>query len=728
VMLNRLALSISLASVISIGVGAFSADALAAQQLGDEMEAVRASKRIAAVRISEPVRIDGVLNEAVWDLAPPAIDFYQQFPHESEASVRRTEVRFLYDDTALYVGAMLYDDTERLIVNDLKWDFGGFETDSIGLILDSYLDRRNSYGFLVNPGGAMRDALNTDRGRVHDSNWNGVWTARTAVLSDGWSVEFAIPFKTLRFPDRQIQEWGLNIVRNSRHINERSTWAPVPRQFTHYDVAYAGTLTGISGVRPGRNVHVKPFATGRIGAATPGASRWDADGGLDLKWGITSSLVLDATWRTDFSQVEADAQQINLTRFSLFFPEKRQFFLESPANFQIGLQERMGGRRDFMPFFTRRIGLVGGQPVPVIGGLRLTGRSGRQHIGVMNMQTDAFGGAPGDNFTAVVLRRSLTNTTSLGGFYFGRESQGLDPFNRVGGFDFRYSPRRTLEVEAFAMRSGSATEPGDWAGRTGFMLDGSRHRARVSWLHVGDTFRHDLGFVRRRDAGMLVGSYSLVLRPSGTSGRVREYTAGFDGEVTGDARYRQLLTGIGGISYGMLFADGGQFNASVNSTFERLNRPFRIGTTVAIAAGEYSFADAEVSYSSNRSAALSGSLRLAGGEFWTGRQRALSGSVRYRLSEHLAASASLGRSVITLADGSFTGDLLGLSVETSFNPRMFLNAFIQYNGETDTWLSNVRYNLIHRPLSDAYVVWNETRTGGVARRALLLKYTHLLAF
>jgi len=705
------------------------ASPLAGQEPAVDVEEIRSRKRVTALRISEPIHFDGVLDEPAWQRAEPADGFLQQFPEEYQPASRPTEVRFLYDETTLYIGARMYGDGPRdLITNDLKRDFTGFETEMFGVVLDTFQDRQNSYGFLANPGGAMRDAVNADFGRLHDANWNGVWDVRAAIHADGWSVEMAIPFKTLRFPDRPVQEWGLNIVRNARRVNERSTWAPVPRQITHYNVSYAGTLLGIEGVRPGRNLYVTPFATSRIARADqPAGWSGEADGGIDMKWGITPSLTLDATWRTDFSQVEADEQQINLTRFSLFFPEKRQFFLEGPANFQIGVQEGQGGTRDFVPFFTRNIGLSGGQPVPVLGGARLTGRAGRNTIGLLNMQTSDVLNDPGDNFTALVLRRSLSTSTSVAGFYFGRESAGPDAFNRVGGFDVTFSPRPNFAVEAFAMRSGTAGGSRDLAGRTGFLLQHRAHSARAGWLHIGDDFRHDLGFVRRRGIGTAYGTYTYQLIPSNPTGLVRDYSFGAKLDSTLDDEYRGLLTRNGGVSYGMAFSDGGILSASLNSSYERLRNPFRIGA-LTVPEGEYSFEDVELSYSSNQSARISGRISAGAGEFWSGDQRRVTGGLRARLNAHFAASATFGRSEVTLPQGAFVADLVGLRFDTSFSPRMFWNGFIQYNGETDAWLTNIRFNLIHRPLSDIYVVWNETRVDGSVQRAVLLKYTHLVAF
>ncbi|MBM3819490.1 MAG: carbohydrate binding family 9 domain-containing protein [Acidimicrobiia bacterium] len=715
--------------------------AAAAQENGAtgaiDVEAVRAAKRVAAVRVDEPIVVDGTLDEPMWRQAAPATDFLQQIPDEYQPASERTEVRFLYDDESLYVGAVMFDpDPDRLVVNELRRDFQGFQNDVFTLVLDTFSDRRNSYGFMVNAGGAQRDVQAFENGRSNDANWNGVWFVRTQIGADRWTLEMSIPFKTLRFPDTDVQQWGLNVMRIVRRTYEFSTWAPVPRQLSHYAAGYAGTLSGISGVRRGRDLRVTPFATAAFNGRSSGAWRRDGDGGVDVKWGLTSSLLLDASLRTDFSQVEADEQQINLTRFSLFFPEKRQFFLENPANFQVGLAATEDERRDLVPFFSRRIGLSStGQPIPVIGGLRLTGRAGRNAIGLLTVQTDDFEGTPGANFSVLRMTRDLTPTSSLGAFYFGREAGSGQPaagsagsYNRVGGIDFRLTPSRTLEIEAFAMRSETLGREDDWAGRTGLRWDANAHRARLGLVHIGDAFRHDLGFVRRRGVGSVFGAYERVLRPAHASALFREHTLRVDTDLTSTSGYDRFLTRVGGAAYELSFRDGSSFNARVTRTAERLNEPFMVASGLTIAPGSYTYDTWRTWYQSDRSAVMSGDASIEAGEFWTGTQRIAGGGLRVRLNEHVAASASLSRNTIDLPQGSFAATLARLRLDWSFSPRMFLNAFVQYNGQSDSWLTNIRYNLIHRPLSDIYVVWNETRLPGETRRALMLKYTHLIAF
>ena len=725
------------ALTVSVPAGDASADDASADDPVD-IVAIRSAKRVNALRITETISIDGALDEAAWQRAEVTADFYQQQPAEFSLATRRTEVRFLYDNDTLYMGAILYDpEPSQLITNELKRDFSGSSGDGFGLILDPFQDRRNAYGFVTNPGGAQREALGYENGRRNDGNWHGVWSVKTRIREDGWSIEYAIPFKTLRFPDREVQEWGLNMIRWARRANETSTWAPVPRQFTHYNVAYAGTLSGITDVVRGNQLQVKPFLTGDVSSGLNGGSdAWvgSADGGIDAKWGVTSSLLLDATWRTDFSQVEADEQQINLTRFGLFQAEKREFFLESPSAFQIGLLEAESEdpRRDLVPFFSRRIGLsADGRPIPVIGGVRLTGRAGRQGIGFLSMQTEDFEGRPGDNFTAARVSRDITDTLSAAGFYFGREAYGTPGFNRVAGFDIRARPARTVEVEAFAMGSDASERGSDWAGRAGFRIDTRKHRARAGFLYVGDNFQDDLGYVRRRGVATLFGRYVRAFRPANTDSVVREYTFGVQGESTQDEQFAMSLTRVGTAEYTMSFANSGQFRASVTTTDEHIDSSFTVGSgdnRVVVPAGDYAFDEAAIEYSSNKSAALSGSIELGAGEYWDGDQRRIAGSARWRFNAHLATSVTVSRNDVHLPTGAFDATLLGMRMDWSLTPRMFLNAYVQRNTETDAWVTNIRFNLIHRPLSDIYVVWNDTRIAGIPRRALLLKYTHLLAF
>ena len=313
-------------------------------------------RRVRAVRVpNATVMVDGHLTEEVWASAPAADGFIQQQPQEGRVTSHASEVRFLYDDTYLYIGARFTEDErQRLVVNELKRDFNARDGDLFVVVLDTFHDKLNAFSFQTNPACALRDTQSYDDGRSINANWDGVWFCRSTVDDNGWYVEQAIPFKQLRFPDRDDQVWGLQLFRLIRHSNEQTMWNPVPRQFNQFKTSYAGILEGIRGVQPGRNIRFKPFATANA-SSRAGISDQDADGGFDAKIGLGTNLVLDGTYRTDFSQVETDAQQINLTRFNLFFPEKREFFLENQGAFLIGPPPT--GTSNLVPFFSRTIGL-----------------------------------------------------------------------------------------------------------------------------------------------------------------------------------------------------------------------------------------------------------------------------------------------------------------------------------------------------------------------------------
>lgn len=676
-------------------------------------------KRAEAVRIPNGrITIDGALNEEEWRLATPAANFVQQQPVEYGRPTEASEVRFLYDDDNLYVGALLHDDEPgRLITNELTRDFAARDGDLFVLVLDTFNDLRNSYGFQTNPGGAWRDTQSFDEGRTTNQNWDGVWTIKTSITKDGWIVEYAIPFKTLRFPRSDGQTWGLSMMRLIRRKNEVTMWTPIPRQFSQFRMAYGGLLEGISGVKPGLNLRVKPFVTGNSARRTGRTTR-DGDGGFDAKLGIGTGLVLDGTFRTDFSQVEADAQQVNLTRFNLFFPEKREFFLENQGSFQIG---RTYDTNDLVPFFSRSIGLKGGTPVPIDGGVRLSGRVGRNDLGLLNIQTET------DNFSVLRYGRQFSGSSTANVFYLGKDGTG---FNRVGGADIRVTPHRYLSLDLLAMRSddSSAGEGGAW--RAGGIFDSNRVQLQGSYTALGRGFRDELGFIPRLGVDIVHGLVMPRLRPASMARVVREWRP----QIAYD-RYERSGFGVETEAvkpgFTVELQDGSTITATWRNNEEALQAPFRFRPSHSIAPGRYTFQDAELSFATSRARTVSWTGGYRTGEFWNGTRDGVSGGVRVRVNAKVATSATMSRDVVMLAGQSFTSDLLQLRLDTSFSTRMFLNAFVQYNGLTRDVSSNVRFDFIHHPLSDLFVVYNETRPfdGGVLpSRSVAVKLTHLLSF
>jgi hypothetical protein len=740
------------AFVLAFGlfVSLFASPPLAAAQAPPATAAPQ--KHAQATRIERGrITIDGQLSEAEWQSTPVADQFVQQQPAEGApvSHTHRSEIRFLYDDEHLYIGARFHEDEpSRLVVNELRRDFNARAGDLFVVVLDTFLDKLNAYNFQTNPACAIRDSQSYDDGRTINANWDGAWTCRSTIDGEGWTVEEAIPFKQLRFPRSETQVWGLQVFRLIRHSNEQTVWNPVPRQFNQFKTSYAGVLEGITGVKPGRNIRIKPFAIGearRLQQA--GSTRFD--GGLDAKIGIGTNLVLDASLRTDFSQVETDAQQINLTRFSLFFPEKREFFLENQGAFQIG--PPASSSSNLVPFFSRTIGLSDtGTPIPVVGGGRLTGKVGRTSVAMLNMQTEQevrAGGLaplPGANVTVLRLGREFFRNSSAGVFYLGKE-RGAG-YNRLFGADTRLNPTREWQIDGMIMRSEKTGIGEGLAWRAGTQFDRGLTQYTLSYTSLGDTFRDELGFVPRQGVDILTTNLMRRVRPTRMARRIREirpqlpmsrFTRGVTNPATG--RPIGVETALISPTVQVEMADASVAEVSATWDEELLVSPFRpqgIPSGQSIAPGRYQFVNYAASYDAQIARRFAPGVQLRGGEFYDGARAGFTVGGRLRVSEKLATSLTYSRDVITLPATRFTTGLTVARIDASFSTRMFLSAFIQYNSVTRQLASNIRYHFIHRPLSDLFLVYNDTQFIDVSRptalqlpaRALTLKYTHLFSF
>ena len=677
------------------------------------------------------ITVDGTLSEPEWATAEMLTDFLQQEPQEGAPSNFKSDVRVLYDDEMLYIGAMLYDpEPDKLVSNELKRDFAPRDSDMFGITLDTFLDKLNGYGFFTMPMGAWRDSQVADDGRANNANWDGVWLVRTSVVKDGWMVEYGIPFRTLRFPRRDTQLWGMNIVRLIRRTNEITTWSFVPRSFPLSKPSFAGTLAGISGVKPGRDFRVKPYGLAST-TNRAGTTSGSLDGGVDVKAGVGTSLVLDGTFRTDFAQVEADEQQINLTRFSLFFPEKREFFLENQRAFQIN--STLAGT-NLVPFFSRRIGLSdAGTEIPLIGGARLSGKQGRSTIGLLNITTNeqerpGQTPLPRSNYSFARYGRDFLNNSSASLFYMGHEQSGRS--NRLVGSDMQLTLKRRTVIDAVAMHSASENGASGNALRAGVDFDSSLTRLAASATLLDPSFRNDLGFIQRPGRDIYTALASRGIRPSKARAKiVREYTPGIS--------YTRFVkdglgteTGTFSPSMGLVFSDASTGAVTWQMNEEALSTPFRIHPTQTIAAGRYHFNSLVATGKMAQSHRLAFNGEVRGGEFWTGTRKGFTAGARFRAHVRLATSLNYSHDVIDLPGGSFTTNLMSMRVDGSFTTRMFLNAFIQYNSTTREVLSNVRFNVVHHPLSDLYVVYNEGHptTSAPVSRSVAVKMTQMLTF
>ncbi|MBI4465126.1 MAG: carbohydrate binding family 9 domain-containing protein [Acidobacteria bacterium] len=700
-------------------------------------------KVVYAVFTESPITIDGELNEPAWQRAQPATDFIQRDPSEGEPSSERTEVRILYDADNLYIGVYCYDRTpERITVRDIGRDFLGYQQDVFGILLDTFNDDRSGFSMATTPRGGQADVQILDETRDLNFNWDGVWSVQSRIQKDGWSAEFVIPFKTLRFREGGEQIWGIQFYRLIRHRNEMSWWNPVARRYVGWYVSLGGELRGLENIRQGRNLKVKPYFLG--GAEKFGSQEKDVEknlkGGVDIKYGLTPGLTLDLSGNTDFSQVEADVQQINLTRFPLFFPEKREFFLENAGIFRLGETYQIGVSRtqEVIPFFSRRIGLSEArEPLPIFGGARLTGRAGPYYLGFLNMQTRSSGDSPANNFTVARVRRDFSRDFDLGVLSIQRQSGQARDHNRTYGADVNLRFFRDLKINGVLAKTETPGRRGDdWYHKVEAWWQNNLIRYVGMYSDAQPNFNPEVGFVRRPGRRILHNELGLrprLRRNTRWGSVIREFfplvISDYAILPNGDTETKLLQSRLR-----IEFQDGGNFETQYTQNFERTLRPFEIRRhptdPVLIPAGDYRFNQFQVSYTSNPSKSLAGEIRYGTGDFYSGEKRTWNLAGKVQLSYRFSAQLDYERNDIDLREKSFSTDLVGLNLDYSFNPRTFLNALIQYNSETHQVSSNIRFRLIHRSLSDFYIVYNEQRDVRLARndRSVALKYTHLLDF
>jgi hypothetical protein len=717
---------------------------------GDTIDYARAreDRRLVATRASGPIALDGVLDEPSWSAAPLAANFVQNDPREGEPATFDTQVRVLYDDEALYFGVFALDEAPaHIIVSDLKKDFNTDTNDSFSIIIDTFRDERNGYRFATNAAGAKWDAQMANEGRENNANWDGIWDVKTRVGETGWYAEIKIPFRTLKFRGVEEEVWGLNFERKLRRLNEDSYWSPLPRIYGLERVSLAGTVEGLRGLRAGRNIRVKPYVLGSSNTIGTRSTEGDFDGGVDVKYGVTSGLTWDFTVNTDFSQVEADEQQINLSRFSLFFPEKRDFFLENSGIFQFGTSERQGGganagrqnaSQDMLLFFSRRIGLSDtGNAIPILAGTRLTGRTGRYSLGLLNIQQRREAAVPATNFTAIRVRRDILANSDVGAVFLSRQADG-PRYNRVVGMDanFRFG---LLSMSGYAARTFSPqfVMPGsgrDVATRASFNYQSRVFQVRGHFNGIGERFNDELGFVPRRGVnnGLLYAGYTLRpkwfsaigLRESRPHWQMDLFTRQHGGGL--ESRYQDFHVPFN-------FHSGAFVEVGVNPNVEEVREPFTINSArgVQVNPGRYEFNEYFVTWNTNSAARVSFTSRYSNGRFYDGYRRGYSFGPTLRPNANLNTSVSIQVNDIELSTGAFVTKLVTGRVNYNFNTKMFVNALLQYSTDSRQWSSNLRFNVIHRPLSDFFFVYNERRderSGRMIDRALIAKLTYLVAF
>jgi hypothetical protein len=716
-------------------------------------EALSQRKSLTAVRVETPIRMDGVLDEEVWRESASGDHFIQAEPYEGEPATEQTDVKVLYDSENLYIGVYCHDsEPESILVNSLKEDFDSGSADSFEMILDTFLDGRNGFLFTTNPEGAKRDAQMTDEGRNVNADWDTVWDVRAQRNGDGWTVEMVIPFKSLSFDaNRAEQVWGINFGRRVRRKNEVDYWAPVPRRYDITRLSLAGELRGLEGIERGRNVRIKPFVLAEFKKFARQDFDVDPDGGVDAKYSVTPSLTLDLTFNTDFSQVEVDEQQVNLTRFPLFFPEKREFFLENDGIFQFGdLPLERGNRsKETQIFFSRRIGLFPeghprqGQPIDIWGGARLSGRIGRYSLGILNLQTKPVDDDPdtaadesqtGNNFGVVRVKRDILANSDIGAIFVNRQASSGGDFNRTIGADANFRFGQNLTANGYLAKTKTDGLSGnDRAEKITVQWRDNFLRWQTIYSNNQENFNPEVGFQGYAQwKGARSIRYVTELHPRPPRNRlIRELLPHYRFLIILDQDGRTVFKEGHYAFMEVHFHNGSRIEFLYAPFFDRLERPSEIAPGILLPPGGYQYATWDLELDSDPSRMLSATTILRRGSYYTGTLRSVDVTGTFRPNYRFSAQGTVTNSAVDLPEGAFTTRVFRTRLTYSFSTRMFLNALVQYNNTRRQVTSNIRFNFIHRPLSDLFLVYNEAREVSGARRtdrAVTIKYTHLFAF
>ena len=683
---------------------------------------------IRAVRYDGEVNLDGNLDEEVYRTLTPVSNFIQQIPTEGAPASERTEAWVFFDDDNLYVAARNYESVpeEDWVANEMRRDTSQLRTnDSFSVMLDTFLDRRNGVAFLVTPIGGFSDfaiANEGDRGRGVNFDWNIVWNSRVGRFDGGWTVEMQIPFRSLRYEPGEEQTWGVQFRRIIRRLNEASYFTELPISAAlgnslvagMWRISEAGTLTNLEVPPNNFNLEIKPYGLGTVTTnrqVTPEINDdFDSEAGVDIKFGITNNLTADFTYNTDFAQVEVDERQVNLTRFNLFFPEKREFFLEGRGNFDFTQPRNLD-----IPtmFFSRRIGLEQGQIVPIEVGGRLTGKIGDFDVGALSIGTDGSGldGIESTQFSVLRLKRDVLSRSRVGVILTDR-SESLTGIgsNSLYGVDGQFNFMTDFEISGFATKTDTDGLKGeDLSYMANFDYNGDRYGVRSGYLVVEENFNPEMGFKRRSNFKQYEGNLRFSPRIT-SSESIRRLVFQAGTESYWSASFDDLETREHELSFTTEFEEGDELEFSVTDQFEMLRVPFRIAPGVILQPGDYDFTSYEASYRWGTQRKFSGTLSLRMGDFWSGENNAISFSGgRIELSPQLSIEPSYALNKVELPEGDFRTELGRFRVTYTISPRMYFSGLVQYDSRASSFSTNFRFRWEWAPGSELFVVYSDDR-------------------
>jgi hypothetical protein len=689
----------------------------------------KAGVTVRATRISTPLVIDGQLDESVYTQVKPITEYVQQDPHEGAPVSERTESWVLYDDRNIYVACRCLDEhPERMVANEMRRDSTNLrQNDNFAVELDTFHDKRNGFLFYVTPVGGMWDSMTTDE-RSNNGDWNTVWEAKARRTPDGWIAEIAIPFKSLRYKPGREQVWGINLRRGIRYKNEYAYISPIKPQWGVggiFHVSAAATLVGLEAPPSGKNLEIKPASINRVTTdhlVVPATTNhFEADVALDAKYGVTKSLTADLTYNTDFAQVEADEVQVNLTRFSLQFPEKRDFFLEGQGMFQFGSVSSAGspaatgaspsGGSSDAPtiFYSRRIGLSNGIVIPILGGGRLSGRAGKWSLGALNIASKADDTArvPLTDFTVLRLRRDVLRRSTVGVMVANRsESVVASGANTLVGVDGNFSFFQNVYLSGYVAGTSTPTVTNDQASYRGsFTYGADRYGFSIDRMVVDRNFNPEVGFVPRLNVRRNFASARFSPRPR-ASRRVRRfsYEGGYNYETDDTNRLESREVQA---DYRVEMQNSDVLSVEAFRNYELLRKPLSLAPGVRVPAGSYGFSHLRTALALGQQHRLSGVAAVDTGEFYDGTKQTVSLNARYGFTRQLGVEPNISLNWVARAGTSALIRATGARTTFTVTPRMFVSALIQYASSTHSLSTNFRFRWEYQPGSELFVVYTD---------------------
>jgi hypothetical protein len=714
--MNRIAL---VWMVLCGSMAASATTAVAGQQTASEVGAGRSAPVTAT---TADIAIDGVLDEPDWRNAPPIGELVQRQPDTGAPPSERTDVTLLYDESYLYIGVMAHDsEPARIIGTTMVRDALLTTEDRIEILLDTFRDQQTAFYFATNPAGALVDGLTFGNGQLN-TEWDAIWDVRTQRTNEGWTAEFAIPFKSLSFPEGETV-WGFNVARNIFRKLEDGRWSGARLETQFLQVSEAGQITGLGGLTQGIGLDVRPFMAGRwlrLGAAD--TDDFSRKPGLDVFYSITPSLKLTATVNTDFGETEVDARQINLTRFSLLFPEKRSFFLENAGVFSFastGPPPALGipaAGADVYPFFSRQIGLLGGQEVPLDAGVKLTGTVGRTDVGLLGVRTGDLPVVEEKGLFVGRIKRNVLQQSYIGAIFTGGHP-GSGQEGQTYGADIRLATsrflglRRNFDVTGYGVRSANPNRPGkDWSYGFSAYYPNDRYSAQIAFREIQENFRPGLGFVQRDNVRMLRVAGSFNPRPRDFLNIQQMF---HDVYYTRFSRLDNDEVESWDLYITMLdwhFRSGDNLHGmfDVNPTYERLFEPFQISPGVMLPVGEYRFTRFKSNlFTTAAKRPLSGRLDVFWGNYWSGKAEQISTILTFKMPPRFTVTLNTNQTFARLPEGNFTARIITSNIGYAASPRLSFSNLIQYDNRSRNlgWQSRVRWTL--QPGNDFFFAFNQ---------------------